>query len=82
MQAAGISRTRIAFSVMKPAALLIVFGLVLGEYVAPQLEMRAEVNKALARGQQVSLSRFGYWQRDGTAFLHFNAMESEGSCMA
>ncbi len=78
MQAAGISRRRIAFSVMKPAALLIVFGLMLGEYIAPQLEMSAEVNKALARGEQVSLSRFGYWQRDGAAFLHFNAMESEG----
>ena len=78
MQAAGISRGRIAFAVMKPAALLIVFGLILGEYIAPQLEMKAEVNKALARGQQVSLSRFGYWQRDGAAFLHFNAMEPEG----
>jgi lipopolysaccharide export system permease protein len=78
MQAAGISRRRIAFAVMKPAVLLIVFGLILGEYIAPQLEMNAEVNKALAKGQQVSLSRFGYWQRDGSAFLHFNAMEPEG----
>jgi lipopolysaccharide export system permease protein len=78
MQAAGISRGRIAFAVMKPAALLIVFGLILGEYIAPQLDMKAEVNKAIARGQQVSLSRFGYWQRDGAAFLHFNAMEPEG----
>jgi lipopolysaccharide export system permease protein len=78
MQAAGISRARIAFAVMKPAAFIIVFGLILGEYIAPQLDMKAEANKALARGQQVSLSRFGYWQRDGAAFLHFNAMESEG----
>jgi lipopolysaccharide export system permease protein len=78
MQAAGISRARIAFAVMKPAALLIIFGLILGEYIAPQLEMTAEENKALARGQQVSLSRYGYWQRDGGAFLHFNAMEAEG----
>jgi lipopolysaccharide export system permease protein len=78
MQAAGISRARIAFAVMKPAALVIVFGLILGEYIAPQLDMTAEVNKALARGQQVSLSRFGYWQRDGAAFLYFNAMEPQG----
>lgn len=78
MQAAGISRMRITFAVMKPAALLIVFGLILGEYIAPQLEMKAEVNKAMARGQQVSLSRYGYWQRDDSAFLHFNAMEPEG----
>jgi lipopolysaccharide export system permease protein len=40
--------------------------------------MAAEENKALARGQQVSLSRYGYWQRDGAAFLHFNAMDPEG----
>ncbi len=78
MQAAGISRRRIALAVMIPAALLILVGVILGEYVAPKLEMKAEVNKALARGQQVSLSRFGYWQRDDSAFLHFNAMEPEG----
>ncbi len=78
MQGAGISRTRIALSVMKPALMVIVLGVLIGEYLAPQLEVKGEVNKALARGQQVGLLRFGHWQRNGDAFMHFNAIAPEG----
>ncbi len=78
LQAAGIARARIVLAVMKPALLVIVFGLVLGEYIAPPLEMRGVVGKALASGEQVALSRYGHWERDGSAFMHFNAIEPEG----
>ncbi len=78
LQAAGIARARIVIAVMKPALLVIVLGLVLGEVVAPWLEMRGVVGKALASGEQVGLSRYGHWQRDGAAFMHFNAIEPEG----
>lgn len=78
MRAAGVTRARIVVAVMKPAALVMVLGLVLGEWVAPPLEVRAEVSKALASGEQVALSRYGHWQRDGDAFMHFNTIEPEG----
>jgi lipopolysaccharide export system permease protein len=78
MQAAGISRGRIALAVMKPTVLVMLLGYALGEYVAPPLELRAEVGKSLASGEQVALSRYGHWQRDGSAFMHFNAIEPEG----
>jgi lipopolysaccharide export system permease protein len=78
LQAAGIARARIVMAVLKPALLLIGFGLVLGELIAPPLEMSAEDGKALARGEQAGLSRYGHWQRDGAAFMHFNAIAPEG----
>jgi lipopolysaccharide export system permease protein len=78
MQAAGVSRRRIAAAVMKPAVLVMGFGLLLGEVIAPPLEVRAEVAKALAQGDQVALSRYGHWERDGAAFMHFNAIEPDG----
>jgi lipopolysaccharide export system permease protein len=78
MQAAGVSTLRIVRSVMKPALLVMLFGLLLGEYVAPAFELRAEVNKAVANGERVGLSRYGHWERDGNRFLHFNAMEADG----
>lgn len=78
MQAAGVSRRRIAIAVMKPSVLVMVLGVLLGEVVAPPLEVRAEVAKALAQGEQVALSRYGHWERDGTAYMHFNAIEPEG----
>lgn len=78
LQAAGIARVRIVIAVLKPALLVIVLGLLLGERVAPWLEMRAEVGKALASGEQVGLSRYGHWVRDGDAFMHFNTIAPEG----
>jgi len=78
MQVAGISNKRIAWAVMKPAALIMVFGMGLGEWVVPPLQIRAEVNKSIANGQAVGLSRFGHWERDGDAYMHFDTIEPEG----
>ncbi|MEY4643142.1 MAG: hypothetical protein RLZZ227_3136, partial [Pseudomonadota bacterium] len=78
IQAAGVSRARIVLAVLKPTLLVIALGLVLGEWIAPPLELRAEVGKALARGEQVALSRYGHWERDGNTFMHFNAIEPDG----
>jgi lipopolysaccharide export system permease protein len=78
LQAAGISRARIVLAVMKPTVLVIVLGLLLAEFVAPPLEVRGEVGKARASGEQVALSRYGHWERDGAAFMHFNAIAPEG----
>lgn len=78
LQAAGVTRLRIAAAVLQPALLVIVLGLVLGEYVAPRLELSGEVGKDIASGKQVALSRYGHWERDGNVFMHFNAIEPEG----
>jgi lipopolysaccharide export system permease protein len=78
LQAAGIARLRIVVAVLKPALLVIVLGLVLGEFVAPRADMRAEVDKALASGEQVGLSRYGHWVRDGDAFMHFTTIDPDG----
>jgi lipopolysaccharide export system permease protein len=79
IQAAGWSRGRISWAVLQPTLVVMVLGLVLGEFLAPPLELQAEVNKALARGQTVGLSRFGHWQRDGNTYVHFNALEANGT---
>lgn len=78
MQAAGYSRWHITRAVMQPAIVVMVLGLGLGEYVAPRLELRAEVDKSQARGLSVGLSRFGHWERDGNLFVHFNSVETFG----
>lgn len=78
MQAAGYSRWQLTRAVMLPAMLVMLLGLVLGEYLAPQLELQAEVDKSLAMDQSVGLSQFGHWERDGRSFLHFNTIETSG----
>jgi lipopolysaccharide export system permease protein len=78
LQAAGIKVMRIVWAVMKPAILVMAFGLFLGEFIAPRLELQGELDRALARGEQVALSRYGHWQRDSNEFMHFNAIDPEG----
>ncbi|MEX2366396.1 MAG: LPS export ABC transporter permease LptG [Pseudohongiellaceae bacterium] len=78
MQCSGVKTGRIIWAVMKPAIVLMLLGLMLGEFIAPPLELRAEVNKAVASGESVALSRFGHWQKDNEQFMHFNAIDPDG----
>ncbi|MDR0780746.1 MAG: LPS export ABC transporter permease LptG [Pseudomonadales bacterium] len=78
MQASGVSNLRIVWAVMKPALLLMLLGLVLGQWVVPHSEIRAVVNRASANGNVAGLSRYGHWERDGNTFMHFNTIEPQG----
>ncbi len=78
MQSAGVKTVRIVWAVMKPAMLVMLAGLIIGEYIAPPLDLKAEVNKSIANSDELVLSPFGNWQRDDDDFLHFNAMEPDG----
>ena len=50
MRAAGVSIGRIVWSVMKPMLVVMVAGVLVGEYVAPATETMAQANRALALG--------------------------------
>jgi lipopolysaccharide export system permease protein len=78
LQTAGVRVIRIVWSVMKPAILIMVVGFLLGEFIAPRLELQGELDRALARGEQVAVSRYGHWQRDDEEFMHFNAIDPDG----
>jgi lipopolysaccharide export system permease protein len=78
MQAAGIKVGRIVWAVMKPTAMIMVLGLGLGEFIAPPLELKGEVGKAIAHGEETVLSSTGFWDRDGNEYMHFNAIEPDG----
>jgi len=78
LQASGVKVIRIVWAVMKPAIVVMGTGLVLGEFIAPRLELAGELDRALARGEQVALSRYGHWQRDANEFMHFNAIDPDG----
>lgn len=78
MRAAGISLWRMVWSVMKPALILIMVGVVLGEYVAPVSEQVAETRKNIARSTNGTYSGEGVWHREGNEFMYFNAVEPNG----
>jgi len=75
MQAAGVSTARLAWTVLQQALVIAVLGFLLGEYVAPITEQRAESARALAlyADRQRAPDR-GIWRRDGSRFMHVSAV--------
>jgi lipopolysaccharide export system permease protein len=79
MRAAGFSTARILLAVFKPVMLLALFALVLGQFIAPYTEQKAQSFRALQQsGNGVMSSRYGIWHREGLSFIHINAVESRG----
>ena len=79
MQSAGIRVSRIVFAVLKPTFFVMLFSLLLGEYISPPLEQLAQSNKAIQQSGTASInSDQGTWQRIGDEFIHINAIAPGG----
>lgn len=75
IQAAGVSTTRIVWAVMKPTLAVMILSLVLGEYVAPQLQQRAQSDRAIIESGGLALSSAGGdWRKIGNEFIHVNVI--------
>jgi len=79
MRAAGVSIGRIVWAVMKPMLVLMMAGILIGEYVAPMTENQAQADRALAQGGGAAQSsRHGMWHRQGQEYVHINAVQPNG----
>lgn len=79
IRAAGVSLKRIVWSAMKPALIVVMLGIVIGEYVAPPAERMAQSQKAVAQGAGENVaSASGIWHREGDTFMHLNAVQPNG----
>lgn len=82
LQAAGVSVWRIIWSVLKPTSLIMLLSLVLGEYIAPQLEQMAQSNKAVQQSGNDSIaSEQGTWRKVGNEYIHINAIAPGGELL-
>ncbi|MDP3846897.1 MAG: LPS export ABC transporter permease LptG [Pseudomonas sp.] len=79
MRAAGVSVGRIVWAVMKPMLVLMLLGILIGEYVAPWSENMAQANRAMAQGGgEAQTAKRGLWHRQGDEFVHINAVQPNG----
>jgi len=79
MRAAGVSLGRIVWAVMKPMLVLMLLGGLLGEYLAPWAENKAEAHRSLAQGGgEAQTAKHGLWHRQGEEFVHINAVQPGG----
>lgn len=79
LRAAGVSTGRIVLSTMKPALVVVLVSLFIGEFVAPLTERIAQSQRAIQQGaSQNVVVQSGLWHREGRTFMHFNAVEPNG----
>lgn len=75
MRVAGFSRRQIVMAVMKAGALMMLAVFLFGEFVAPASEQWGERHRAEKLEQQVTLkTRYGFWARDGAAFVNIRTI--------
>jgi lipopolysaccharide export system permease protein len=79
MRGAGVSVTRIVMAVFKPLLVVLLTGVLLGEYAAPHSENIAESRRAIAQGTEQAFKSRGFWHREGNDFLHINAVQPGGA---
>lgn len=78
MQAAGLSKLRIAAAVLKTAIPMVLMVMVLGEFVAPQTDKEAYSMKAQAKqGQQKVSNKYGVWVKDADSFVSVGRMNTQ-----
>ena len=71
MRASGISVIRITGSVVKAAIVMVTTMTLIGEWVAPRLEMKAEQIKTVVLGKYLtSKINHGIWLRNKRVFIH------------
>lgn len=77
MRAAGISTWQISWAAMRPALVLVVFGLLIGELLLPDFERTARVIREQAMEDNIT-PQGGFWYREGNAYMHFNSISHDG----
>lgn len=79
MRAAGLSVLGIIKAVMLAGALLATAAVLVGEFVAPAAEEKAQLVKVTSQNKQVMLkTRYGLWLREGRQFINVRHIEDNG----
>lgn len=79
MRASGVSIFGIIRSVMWAGAILAVFAVGVGEFVAPSAERAARLLKMTAQQKEfIVQSRYGLWLREGSKFINVREIKDNG----
>jgi lipopolysaccharide export system permease protein len=75
MRGAGVSLLRLIGSVMKIALWMMLAVVLIGEWIAPPAEQRAQAGRAVAQSAQITLkTQYGFWTRDGLSFINIRTI--------
>ncbi|CAM4310478.1 LPS export ABC transporter permease LptG [Pseudoalteromonas ostreae] len=79
MQVAGMSRLQIILSVMKTALFMALCMMALGEWGAPETQLKAkEMRNQAIHGGDVFTAQQGVWAKDGNNFINIENVDQNG----
>lgn len=79
MQAAGLSVPGIIRAVMTAGVILMIASIVIGEYIAPAAERKAQLIKSLGLHDSIKIrADYGIWLRDQNKFINVRRIEENG----
>ena len=80
MRSAGVSIAGVTGSVVKAAIVMMILVTLIGEFLAPSLEMAGDMMKAKALSHAVGFKAIGgVWLRDASSFVHIGSVDSNRS---
>ncbi|MBL6689697.1 MAG: LPS export ABC transporter permease LptG [Pseudomonadales bacterium] len=77
MRSAGISTWQITWATLKPALVLVVAGLLVGELILPDFERTARLLRENATELDIT-PQGGFWYRENHQYMHFNSISPDG----
>ena len=71
IRSAGVSLYRLAYSMAKGGAVIVIVAILIGELLAPYCEQTAQHLRSVALSEQITLkTKNGFWSRDGLSFIN------------
>jgi len=75
IRTSGVSSARLTLVMIKSSALLVLLAVVIGEWIAPASEEKAQGLRSVALTEQITLrSRYGLWVRDGDSYINIRRL--------
>lgn len=80
IRSSGISLHKLVWLIIKPSLVLIIFSLLIGEFITPSTDQWASSYKDLkVSGKDSSLlTESGLWHREDESYMHFNVVQPGG----
>ena len=67
----GLSKSQLAYSLIKTGVRVILISILIGEIVAPISEQAAQQKRSVALTEQITMkSKYGFWSRDGDSYIN------------
>jgi lipopolysaccharide export system permease protein len=78
MRSLGISNLQIFKMISKALIIIILFSMLVSEFVAPYAVRKAEINKKILVNSKSSKILTGLWRKDDNEFININSLELNG----